>query len=326
MKLAGLVLLGVLGLTSPVPLAVAQPATKQVTLGVLVAAGTTPNPALIAALRDLGYQQGRNLTIEFRSANGRNEELPRLAAELVALSPDVIVTIGTPPGLAAKRATGSIPIVILGVGDPVGFGLVESLAHPGANVTGRSNASYEVSAKRWQLMAETLPGMCCVTVLRNPSNPGNLAPPSGGRGGRPAAETLGIETKVIDAATADQLDQVLAAPFDDRFKALLILADALFAAQRVQIAEAARRRGLAVFGSSPEDAAAGFLEAYGINAANESAASAVYVDKILKGAKPADLPVELPTRFTLVVNLKTAKALGITIPPLIFSRADEVIE
>ena len=175
MELARIVLLGVLGLTALVPIATAQPATKQVTLGVLYSAGTAPNPALIAALRDFGYRQGGNLTIEFRSANGRNGELPRLAAELVSLKPDVIVASGTPATLAVKQATGSIPIVMSGAGDPVGFGLVQSLAHPDANVTGRSDSSAELGPKLLQLVTETLPGICCVTLLMNPANPGNVA-------------------------------------------------------------------------------------------------------------------------------------------------------
>jgi putative ABC transport system substrate-binding protein len=323
MKLGKIVLLGVLGLTALVPIASAQPATKQVTLGVLVPAGTAPSPALIGALRDFGYRQGGNLTIEFRSANGQYGELPRLAAELVSLKPDVIVAGGTPATLAVKQATGSIPIVMSGSGDPVGSGLVQSLARPGANVTGRSDSSAELGPKRLQLVTETLPGLCCVTLLINPANPGNVATlPTR----LSAAKSLDIELNVIKAATPDQLDQVLAATLDDRFKALVVAADSLLSAHRVQIAEAALRRGIAVFGPYPDGAQAGFLEAYGENLDNAAHVTAGYVDKILKGAKPADLPVEQPTRFTLVVNLKTAKALGITIPPLILARADEVIE
>jgi len=268
MKLAGIVLLGVLGITSLVPVTLAQPAIKQVTLGVLDATGTGPSAALIAALRDLGYQEGRNLTIEFRSANGRNEELPRLAAELVSLKPDVIVATGTAVVLAVKQATGSIPIVIGASGDPVGYGLVQGLAHPGANVTGRSDSAGEVGPKRIQLAMETLPGLCCVARLGNPTNPGNVASLLANRS---AWASLGIEVKAIEAATPDQLKEVLAAPLDDRFKALLIAPDAMLAAHRVQIAEAALRRGLATFGFFPDDARAGFLEAYGENPANASA-------------------------------------------------------
>jgi ABC-type uncharacterized transport system substrate-binding protein len=221
-KLAKIVLLGVLGLTALVPIASAQQATKQVTLGVLVPAGTNPSPALIGALRDFGYRQGGNLTIEFRSANGQYGELPRLAAELVSLKLDVIVAGGTPATLAVKQATGSIPIVMGSAGDPVGFGLVQSLAHPGANVTGRSDSSGELAPKLLQLVTETLPGICCVTLLMNPANPGNVAalPPR-----LSAAKSLGIELNVIKTATPDQLDQILAATLDDRFKALVIAAD-----------------------------------------------------------------------------------------------------
>jgi putative ABC transport system substrate-binding protein len=324
MKLAGIVLLGILAISSLVPTTAAQPATKQVTLGVLFATGTGPGAALIGALSDLGYEKGRNLTIEFRSADGRNEELPRLAAELVSLKPDLIIARSTPAVLAVKQATSSIPIVMFESGDPVGFGLVESLARPGANVTGRSNSSRELVPKRLQLVTETLPGICCVVILRNPANPGNVA------GLTPDTtsdvRSLDIELKVIEAATPDELNHVLATPLDDRFKALFIAADELFGTHQVQIAEAALRRGLPVFGPSPGNARAGFLEAYGENPSNIARAVAVYADKILKGTKPADLPVEQPTKFELVVNLKAAKALRLTIPHSILTRADEVIE
>ena len=323
MKLATIALLGLLGIPSLCPIALAQSATRQVTLGILEGSATAPDTRLIRALRDLGYQQDRNLTIEFRSANGHNDELPRLAAELVRLKPDVIVGAGTPVLLALKEATPSIQIVMMGSGDPVKYGLVQSLAHPGANITGRSDQTSDLGPKRFQLLKETLPGICCVARLGNPSNPGNASEQTLRD---IITKSLDIEIKYIWVATPDQLEQVLAAPLDDRFKALFLTGDAMFVAHRAQIAEAALRRGFATFGPYPNDAQAGFLEAYGENPGKVGTVAAAYVDKILKGAKPADLPIAQPTEFQLVVNLKTAKALGLTIPQSILARADEVIE
>ena len=272
------------------------------------------------SLRDLDYQ----FKIEFRSAYGRNEELPRLAAELVNLKPDLILALGSPSALALKQATASIPIVIVS-GDPVGYGLVDSLAHPGGNLTGRSDNSAEIGPLRLQLLAETLPGTCCFILLRNPSNPGNVSTASSSSS-PDVLKSLGLERKIIEAATPDQLDQVLAGPIEDRFKALVVSADNMFISHRVQIAKAALRLGLPAFGPYPADAEAGFLMGYGVSGDEEARAVAGYIDKILKGAKPADLPVEQPTHYNLVINLKTAKALGITIPQIVFARANEVIE
>ncbi len=328
MKLGSIGLLAVLALaTLAAPNAAAQP-VKPVTLGILEVArppgSTGPARALVEALRDLGYEESRNLTIEFRSADGRNENLPKLAAELVSLKPDVIVAASTPAVVAVKKATSETPIVMIGVGGPVATGLVQSLARPGGNVTGRSNASGEVAQKRLQLVTEAIPGICCVTMLSNPANPGNVAmlPIMNS-----AAKSLGIELKMIEAADPGQLEQALAAPLEDRFRtALYLFPDVLFVTRRAEIIESAVRRGLAVFAPFQEDAVAGALMAYGVNIDDEYRAAAVYVDKILKGAKPAELPVEQPTRFKLVINLKTAKALGLTIPPLLLGSADEVIE
>lgn len=323
MRIITLGLFAIFTLAGIATTAAAQPAAKQVKVGFLESAGTEPWPAVITALSDLGYQKDRNLTVEYRSADGRNEALPRLAAELVSLKPDVIVAGGTPSVLALKKATTSIPIVMAGSGNPVGDGLVDSLARPGGNVTGRSDGTGELGPLRVQLVAETLPGICCVVNLRNPSNPAHIAGMSNTMN---AFEALGMERRVIDASTSDQLDQILASPIEDRFKALIVTADNMFNAHMPQIAEAALRRGLAAFGPHPDDAKAGFLMGYGLNTDEAARSVAGYVDKILKGAKPTDLPVEQPTRFKLVVNLKTAKALAIAIPPLVLNRADEVIE
>ena len=325
MRFARVILLALAVLVSlSATIAVAKP----VTIGVLEPLGrpgsSSPPPLLITALRNRGFEEGRNLTIVYRSAMGRNEELPRLAAELVSLKPDVIFAWTTPAARAAKAATSTIPIVMAGVGDPVAVGLVPSLARPGGNMTGPSNGAGEVAVKRLQLITETLPGVRGITYLTNPTNPGNayfiplrLA----------AAKSLGIELDIIKIATPDELDQVLGGPLVDRFRTALDLsADALFATRRRQIADAALRLRMSAFGPFRDDAVAGFLMSYGVNAADDYAAAAVYIDRILKGASPADLPIELPTKFHLVINLRTASALGFTIPQAILARANEVIE
>jgi putative ABC transport system substrate-binding protein len=312
-----------LGISSLVPINVAQPETRHVLLGMLQSSWDEPNSSLLKPLQDLGYERGRNLTIEFRSAHGHNEDLPKLAAELVSLKPDVLIATGTAAVRAAKNATSLIPIVMNPSGDPVGNGFAQSFAHPGGNVTGRSDQAADLAAKRLELLQETLPGICCVVRIANSSNPGNV---SGSARHLDAAKRLGIESKVIWVATPEQLEEVLAAPLDDRFKALLIAADQMLISQRGQIAKAALRRGLAAFGATPEEAQEGFLEGLGEDYIKGDLIAATYVDKILKGANPGDLPVIQPTEFQLVVNLKTAKALGLTVPQSILARAHEVIE
>jgi len=325
MKLGRIGILAILGLLSMVSVAVAQATAGAVTIGVISTVGATaPAPAFIKALRELGYEEGRNLTILFRSAKSSNDELPKLAAELVTLKPDVLVAEGTPASLALKKATASIPIVMIGIGNPIATGLIASLAHPGGNVTGTANAAGEWAAKRLQMVTEVLPGMRCLMYLRNPANQSTMA---NAPAFMDAREKLGIELHVIDAATPEQLDQALAAPLDERCKAALFLSlDGLFAMRRAQIVEFARRQRIALFAPVREDAEAGALMSFGIDVDDQWRLGATYVDKILKGAKPADLPVEQPTKFELVINLKTAKALELTIPSLLLASADKVIE
>jgi putative ABC transport system substrate-binding protein len=324
MKIGRIGLLALLGVCNLAPIAAAEPAGS-FTIGVLDTAGFgDPAPAFIQALRELGYREGQNLTVVSRSPRDNNEGLPKVAAELASLKPDVLVGMGTPPALALKKATTSIAIVMLNVGNPIATGLIQSLAHPGGNVTGTSNAVEEWGAKRLQMVTEVLPGIRCLIWLMNPANPAAVA---NAPMLRKAGEKLGIEFHVMEAATPDQLDQALAVPLDDRCRAALFLPlDGLFVRRRAQIADFALRQRIALFSPFLEDAEAGALIAYGINADDQWRLGASYVDKILKGAKPADLPVQEPVKFEMVVNLKTAKALGIVIPPPILVQASEVIE
>jgi putative ABC transport system substrate-binding protein len=323
-RIGRIVLLAALGILGMAHFVAAQPATRTVTIGLLAVAGIEgPAPAFVEALSRLGYHDGQNLAILFRSARDSHAELPKLAVELVSLEPDVLVAMGTPPSLALKEATASIPIVMLNTGNPVATGLVQSLARPGGNVTGTSNAVEEWAAKRLQMVTEMLPGIRCMLYLRNPENPSIMLSGSLVR----AREKLNIELDTIDAATPEQLDRALAAPFDERCKAALFLPlDGLFVARRAQIAEFALRQKIALFAPFRADAEAGALVAYGVDIDDQWRIGAAYVDKILKGAKPADLPVQEPTKFDLVVNARTARTLGLTIPQWMLVNADKVIE
>ena len=297
---------------------------KSVSVGFLGVALSSAPPAFVEALRQRGYDEGSNLRIEFRSAKGRPEALPKLAAELVGLKPDVLVGATTPSALALKNETDSIPIVMVAVGDPVPSGLVKSFAHPGGNVTGASLATEYWEAKRLQLVTETIPGICCLPVLRNPSNP--LAPLISATY-QNIAKSLGIELRMIDAANPEQLDEVLDSPLDGRFRAALYSTpDGLFVSRRSQIIEFAQRQRLPLFAPYREDVEAGALMSFGANLDDQLRLGADYVDKIVKGAKPADLPVQQPTTFDLVLNLKVAKALGLQIPLSVLARATELIE
>jgi len=295
------------------------------TLGLLGPVGTTGTSSVLTeALDKLGYQQGRNLKIIFRSAKVSNAELPELAAALVSQKPDVLVAFYTSPALALKNATAAIPIVMVATGDPIGTGLVKSLAHPGGNVTGTANASEQWGARRLQMVTEMLPGIRCLTFWRNPTNQSVVAA-DGTR--RKNAEKLGLEFEEIDFATPEKLDQLLAGPIDGRCKTALFLPlDGLFLARRAQIAEFALRHKIALFAPFPEDAEAGALMAFGIDLNEQWRLGASYIDKKLKGAKPDDLPVQQPTKFENVVNLKTAKAIGVEVATSPLLSADRVIE
>jgi putative ABC transport system substrate-binding protein len=304
----------------------AQPATKVPRVGILVA-GSNPGQSYLSALRqglhELGYVEGQSIAIEYRWAEGKYERLPELAAELVRLKVDVIVAVATPAVQAAKQATKAIPIVMLSVGDPVATGFVVSVARPGGNITGLANIASELVGKQLQLLREVVPTFSLVAVLWNPANPSNA---SQLREAKAAARALGVRVQPLEAQGPSDIDRTFVAMTREHAGALLVLSDSMFIAQRDRIADlAAKSRLPAVYGLRLH-AEAGGLMAYGANLLDLVRLTATYVDKILKGAKPADLPVEQPTKFELVINLKTAKALGLTIPQSLLLRADHAIE
>ena len=279
--------------------------------------------AFLQGLRELGYVDGQTIAIEFRFAEGKSERLPALAAELVRLKVDVIVATAQASTEAAKRATGTIPIVFAVVGDPVAAGLVSSLARPGGNITGLASAAPEVVGKQLELLKEVAPRISRVAILKNPNNPGHSVVL---RQAEDAARALGMHLQVLEARNPSEIDAAFAAMRSQRAGGVLVVRDALVLAQRTQIAAlTAKSRLPAVYGFR-ENVEAGGLMAYGASVSAMYRRAATYVDKILKGAKPGDLPVEQPTKFELIVNLKTAKALGLTIPPSLLARADEVIQ
>jgi len=310
-----------------VPLAAwAQPAGKVYRIGVLELGGSPTSNAGKAfrqQLHELGYIEGQNIVLEYRLAEGRAERLPDFAAELVRLKVDVIVAGGTPAPLAAKHATGTIPIVMAAAGDPVGTGLVASLAKPGGNVTGLSLYSTELTGKRLQLTKELVPGLSRVAVLWNAANPIAALV---ARETETAARTLGVQVQSLEVRSSDDFENALPAAVNGGAGALFVVDDPLVGRYRMRIADFAARNRLPATAFYKEFAEAGGLMTFGPNLADLYRRAALYVDKILKGAKPADLPVEQATRFELVINLKTARALGLTIPQLLLVRADQVIE
>ncbi len=274
-------------------------------------------------LRELGYIEGQSIAIEFRSAEGQYDRLPGLAAELVRLKVNVIVASGPPAIQAAKQATETIPIVMAAIADAVAAGFVASLARPGGNITGLSLMHSELVGKQLELLKEVLPKVSRVALLGNPANP-NYAPLL--RHAQDAARALGVRLQPLEARNSSEIDSALAAITSERTGALIVLADTVLLEHRTRIADYAIRRRLpTVFGFS-EFAEVGGLLAYGPSLSDGFRRTATYVDKILKGAKPGDLPVEQPTKFELVINLKTAKALGLTIPQSLLQRADEIIQ
>jgi putative ABC transport system substrate-binding protein len=274
-------------------------------------------------LRDLGYVKGSNIAIEYRSDDGRAENTPALAAELVRLKVDVMVVSLTERALVAKKATMTIPIVVVNAGDPVASGLVDSLAHPGGNVTGLSRNNAEHTGKNLELLIAAVPSVSRVAVLSNPTNP--LAQ-SMIRSVTNAADRLHLRLTIVKARGRNELDGAFTAIPREHAGAVLVLGDGMFWVARARIAELALARQLPSMFMNSEHVEAGGLLSYAANSVEPYRRAAVYVDKILKGAKPGDLPVEQPTTFELVINLKTAKALGLTIPPSLLLRADQVIE
>ncbi len=274
-------------------------------------------------LRDLGYVEGRNIVIEYRWAEGQYERFPQLVAELLALKVDVIVAAGTPAALAVKRATTTVPMVMVAVGDPVGTGLVASLARPGGNLTGLASISPDLEGKRLELLRELVPKVSRVSFLVNPANAFHAVSE---KHADEAATVLHLKLQFVGVRTESEFDQAFAAIVKERPGALIVLADRVFLHNRARIVDFAARNRLPAVYPYRELAEAGGLMCFGPNYADMHRRAATYVDKILKGAKPADLPVEQPTKFELIINLKTAKALGLRIPQSLLARADELIQ
>ncbi len=273
-------------------------------------------------LRDLGYVEGQTIAIEYRHSGGRDELLPRLAAELVDLKVNVILTYGTKATRAAKQATSTIPIVMLTVLDPVGAGLVPSLARPGGNITGSSEVSEELSAKRLELLKEAVPKAKRIAVLMDPTHPTNARDL---KSTESAAQALGVTLVSVEVRASSELDSAFARMIRQHVDALIVLSGDLLFTHRQHILDVAGKNRVPVVYGWREGAEAGALLSYGVDIADNYRRAATYVDKILKGAKPGDLPIEQPTKFEMVINLKTAKALGLTIPQSLLQRADEVI-
>jgi putative ABC transport system substrate-binding protein len=303
----------------------AQPAEKVPRIGYLMERPrlTAFEEAFLQGLRSLGYVEGQNITIDYRFAEGRAERLPTLAAELVALKVNVIVSAGAPATLAAKRATTTIPIVMASSPNAVADGLVASLARPGGNVTGQSLFAAELSGKRLQILKEVIAGLSRVGVLYNAANPSN---PPQFRDTETAAHALGLQVRAMEARIPDDLESTFADAAQWGAGAVVIVSDNTTITNRAQIASSAAKNRLATMFASRAYLEGGGLMSYGPNILDAFRRAAIYVDKILKGSKPADLPVEQPTKFELVINLRTAKALGLTIPQSVLLRADEVIQ
>jgi putative ABC transport system substrate-binding protein len=305
-----------------------QHAGKVYRIGYLSAGSGTSNPRNLEAfrqsLRELGWVEGQNIVIEYRWANGRFDRLPDLAADLVRLKVDVIAAAATPAALAAKNATGTVPIVAVSLTHPVELGFVASLARPGGNVTGVSySAGADIFGKDLALLREVVPRVRRVAVLSNPDSPTR---PLTIRNVKDAARSLGLQLQLLEVRGPEGFDGAFAAMVTERVGALLVVQDPAFIPQRARLVDLAAKNGLPSIFTQREDAEAGGLMSYGPRLSDLYRRAGTYVDKILKGAKPGDLPIEQPTKFELVINLKTAKALGLTIPPSLLQRADQVIE
>lgn len=309
-------------------IAEAQQAAREVhRIGCLFFGSDAPSPLIEGfrqGLRELGWVEGQNVVMEYRFADGQLDRLPDLATELVRLKVDVIVAMATSPAVAAKNATGTIPIVMVGVGNPVGLGLITSLARPGGNVTGLAFSIGSVaSGKGLELLKEALPRVRRVAVLSNPTNPSHALAIREVRG---AAPSLGVRLQLLEAREPNHFGGVFVAMVKDQADALLVVPDSMFVLHRVPLADLTTKNRLPSMHGVRENVEAGGLMSYGPNVEADFRRAALFVDKILKGAKPGDLPVEQPTTFELVINLKTATALGLKIPPLLLQRADQIIE
>ena len=321
--------LGALGLLAG-PIAVAAQQQEKVRrIGLLLGGSPSFAPALerVAvfkqALTKLGYVEGKNLAIESRWAEGKPERFPGFAADLVRLKVEVIVAATTPAAQAAKSATETLPIVMVVIADPVGSGLVRSLARPGANVTGLSFLAADLAAKQLQLLKEAVPDLSNVGVFWLPTNPGHAFIL---KGLEAAATTRGVTLQPLEVRSPEEFNSAFAAMSKDRAGGLIVLPEPLYSRERARLAELAAKHRLPAIYGVVDHVPAGGLMAYAVDDRDNWRRAADYVDKILKGVNPADLPVEQPTKFELLINLKTAKALGLTIPPALLARADQVIE
>jgi len=303
----------------------AQQAGKVPVIGYLIerSGPTAFDEAFRLGLRELGYSEGRNVVVEYRWADGKAERLPALAAELVRLNVDIIVTSGTPGGLAAKNATSTIPIVLASGGDFVADGLVASFSRPGANITGLSVFARELSGKRLEILKEAIPGMTRVAAAFNTLNPGTR---SLFKETEAAATKFGLKVLPLDIHFPDGVERAFAEAVRLRASAVVIISDGATIVHRAQLGSAALQHHLPTIFANKMYLEGGGLMSYGPDIIEVWRHAATYVDRILKGAKPADMPIEQPTKLELVINLKTAKALGLTIPPSLLLRADQVIE
>jgi putative ABC transport system substrate-binding protein len=327
MKLVAVVLLA-LALLTALLAAEAQQAGKVWKIGFLGPSSSGTGAHLVQAFRqglgELGYVEGRNISIEYRPTEpGDYERFRLLAAELIGLRVDVLVTSITQAALAAKKATTTIPIVMVNVDDPVESGLVASLSRPGGNVTGLFRMSPELVGKSLAILKEAVPGASRIAILTNPSNALHSTMV---RSATDAAKLLGVRLTIVEAKAADGLEHAFGTMVRERVGALLVLVDGMFFYSRARLADLALRSRLPSMVPTSDFVHAGGFMSYAPNSADNYRHAATYVDKILRGARPGDLPVQQPTRFELVVNLGTAKALGLTIPPLVLARADEVIQ
>ena len=304
----------------------AQQAGKVFRVGFLTAYSSSADASLFDSfrqgMRKLGYEEGRDIAYETRWAEGRFERLPGLAAELVGLKLDVMLVSTTPAVLAAKKATKTVPIVMTGVGDPVGTGLVANLARPGENITGNTNIMGEMTGKRLELLKQVVPRLSRVAVLGHPGDPIFAVQM---RHAEAVARSLKVEISPVEIRAISELDRAFETIVKRRADAVLRLGDALVVPGGQRTSKLAIEHRLATMANRVEEVEAGLLMSYGPNRLEQFHQAATYADKILRGTKPADLPVEQPTKFEMVINLKTAKALGLTIPPSVLGRADRVI-
>ena len=305
----------------------AQPLKKVARIGFLASSSSERVKSRLAAfqqgLRELGYVEGNNVIIEYRSAEGKFERLPEIASELVRLKLDLLVVEGAPAAHATKNATSVIPIVIGNAADPVGTGLVASLARPGGNITGLSDFNLGVVTKRLELLKEVVPSASRIAVLWNPTNPTN---PLQLKETQAAAPGLGVTLLSLEAKGADDIEHAFSAIRKERPEALIVIGDPMFGTQQKRITQLTIKSRLPAIYGATESVDAGGLMSYGTNFADLFRRAATFVDKILKGTKPVDLPVEQPKKFEFIINLKAAKQIGLTVPPNVLARADKVIK